>query len=117
MWFAPDGRSLTAGTTFGVAQYAIVEERQPPALRAERRWLVAGIDYWWSPDRSLLAVVPEQRAADVYEWPGWKKRFTVRHAGRLEYLSFSPDNRWLAGGAWKLGRGGVGVLRPVPGTS
>ena len=100
VWFAPDGRSLFAGTALGVTQYALVEGPQP-ALRAERRWLVAGLDYWWSPDRSLLAVVPEQRLADVYEWPGWKQRYTVRHSGRLEYMSFSPDNRWLAGGAWQ----------------
>jgi WD40 repeat protein len=103
VWFAPDGRSLITGTALGVTRYALArtEGAHAPTLRPEQWWPGVGIDHWWSRDRALLAVVPEHRVVTVYEWPGWKERFTVHHAGRLEYLSFSPGNRWLAGGAWQ----------------
>jgi WD40 repeat protein len=104
VWFAPDGQSLTVGTGLGVVEYAlrVGDDGRPRLSRSRRWWTTMGVDHWWSPDRTLLAVVPEKRYADVYEWPAEQKpRFTVRHLDRLEYLSFTPDNRLLAGGAWQ----------------
>jgi WD40 repeat protein len=102
VWFTRDGRALTTAGAAGVTRYAFQADGEAgPRLVPAHVWRSAkGIDHWWSADRTLLAV-PTQSEARVYECATGRWRFTVEHTNMLEYMAFSPDNRWLAGGAWK----------------
>ncbi len=87
----------------GVFRYAFgLDVDGKPQLVPSGLWLEPkGVDHFWSDDRTLLAAVPKQGLADVYECATTHKRFHVEHTAILEYMAFSPDNRFLAGGAWK----------------
>ena len=73
-----------------------------PSVRAE----TAGFECAWSADATRLVVSPRWGVARVYGPSGPNPLFTVTSTEKLEYLSLSPDNRWLAGGAWQ----GSGVV-------
>lgn len=98
--FSADGRELTFGAKGGVTR-TTVAGGSPGEFRLSgriTRRAVGGYEHTWSKDGSLLAVMPGSGDVKVFDADGVVASFP--RPGDTGQPVVSPDNRWLACGAW-----------------
>ncbi|MCI0457422.1 MAG: WD40 repeat domain-containing protein [Gemmataceae bacterium] len=99
---ARDGKSLAAGTRYGVVRVWDISKARPVAVFKGHPgdvWAVA-----FSPDgkRLVSGSGDWDQPGEVRLWDttSWKRLATLKHSGEVLCTAFSPDSQFLAAGSW-----------------